>query len=200
MLLVPQTAAAASMVLCVVLRFSCFFLALLVVVWLCCIVWFCLSHLRGGHDTSFYLFILFVSLSLSLFSVIAWATLLTALQCSISVSWFCDYRACISLGGRMARTLGVSNPTEGAALLGWNVSERLSSTREELPVSNDNLTSIMVLALVHGNIGRVARQNFFEVTFRVRFWAPHVKSSEKFPAPLPWDASCAGCRRVERTV
>ena len=39
--------------------------------------------------------------------VIALSTLLAALQCSISVlSWFCDYRACISLGGRIDTDTG----------------------------------------------------------------------------------------------
>ena len=33
--------------------------------------------------------------------VIALSTLLTALQCSTSVSCFCDRRACISLGGKI---------------------------------------------------------------------------------------------------
>ena len=36
-------------------------------------------------------------------------------------------------------------------------------------ISNDNLTSIMVLVLVHGNIGPVARAIFFKVMFRVRY-------------------------------
>ena len=38
------------------------------------------------------------------------STMLTTLVCSISVSWFCDHRACISLGGRIGTdtgTLGV---------------------------------------------------------------------------------------------
>ena len=50
----------------------------------------CLSHLRGGHDTSFVFFMnllitLFASVSFVLLSVIALSTLLTALQCSICV-------------------------------------------------------------------------------------------------------------------
>ena len=62
------------------------------------LVLFCLSHLRGEHDTSIiYLFYcvtcFFVSFDLS---VIALSTLITALQCSISVSWFCDHRPGIS--------------------------------------------------------------------------------------------------------
>ena len=55
-----------------------------------------------------------------------------------------------------------SHPTVGVALLGPSVSGRLSS-REELPVNNDNFTSIIVLVLVHRNIGRVAREHFFKV-------------------------------------
>ena len=38
--------------------------------------------------------------------VIALSTLLTAIQCSISVSWFCNHRACISLGGRIGTETG----------------------------------------------------------------------------------------------
>ena len=86
------------------------------------------------HFFLFNLFNFFVSLSLSFFSVcqririaissicmpclsyparwpvIALSTLITALQRSISVSWFCDHRACISLiniNEGSARRLGV---------------------------------------------------------------------------------------------
>ena len=90
---------------------------------------------------------------------------------------------------------GYCHPTVEVALFGWNVSERLSPSREELPVCNDNFTSIMVLVLAHWGVGRVARTNFFEVMFRVRYWAPHVKSSEIFPSPSPWDDSIA-CKRT----
>ena len=54
-----------------------------------------------------------------------------------------------------------SHGTVGLALLGPNVSERLRSSREELPVSNDNFTSKIVLVLAHRNIGRVSRAIFF---------------------------------------
>ena len=54
-----------------------------------------------------------------------------------------------------------SHPTVGVAPLGPSVSERLSSSREELPVSNDNFTSKIVLVLAHRNIGRVSRAIFF---------------------------------------
>ena len=48
----------------------------------------------------------------------------------------------------------------------------------------------MVSGLVHGDVGRVAPTNFFEVMVRMRFWAPRVKSSENYASPLPpWDAS-----------
>ena len=105
-------------VLFVVLRFSCPFLSLLVV--------FCLLHIYmllycfvlsvtspGGHDTSFYylfiylfiiLFVLFVSSVV--ISAVALSTLITALQCSISASSFCEHRACISLGGRIGTDTG----------------------------------------------------------------------------------------------
>ena len=45
------------------------------------------------------------------------------------------------------------------------------------------------LFLAHRNVVQVARINFFGVMFQVRYWAPHVKSSEIFAAPLPWDDS-----------
>ena len=63
-----------------------------------------------------------------------------------------------------------SHPTVGVALSGSNVSERLGSSREELPGSNDIFTSKMVLVLLiaHRRAGRVARTNFFELMFRVR--------------------------------
>ena len=48
---------------------------------------------------------------------------------------------------------------------------------------------VFVLVLAHRNVGRVARTNFFDVVFRVRYWAPHFRSSDIFAAPLPWDDS-----------
>ena len=47
----------------------------------------------------------------------------------------------------------------------------------------------MFLRLAHWTVGRVALTNFFEVIFRMRYWAPHVKSSANSASPLPWDAS-----------
>ena len=47
----------------------------------------------------------------------------------------------------------------------------------------------MVSGLAHGNVGGVARTTFFETMFRMKYWAPHVRSSENFAAPLPWDDS-----------
>ena len=38
--------------------------------------------------------------------VIPLSTLLTTLVCSISVSWFCHHRACITLGGRIGTDTG----------------------------------------------------------------------------------------------
>ena len=61
MLLVPQTAAASSKVLFVVLRFFCPFLSLLVVLRFFCHV------LRGGHDTSSFFFFLIHLFLLSVF-------------------------------------------------------------------------------------------------------------------------------------
>ena len=57
----------------------------------------------------------------------------------------------------------------GAELFGSNVSDRLSSSSEELPVSNENLTSAMDSVLAHRNVARVARTSFFEVMLRVRY-------------------------------
>ena len=118
----------------VVLRFSCPFLSLLVVFCFlrCCIVSFCLSHLRGGATPLFYFMFLFFYLfpcpvRFSLCQRIWIATicisylscpvrrsfhcLLTTLVCSISVSWFCNDRACISLRvgrGRIGTDTGCS--------------------------------------------------------------------------------------------
>ena len=102
-------------------------------------VLFCLSITsisEGARHQFFFFFlvlyyfyhVIFVSLSLSFFSVnasgllrsfcmhdvsypvrwhvIALSTLLTALQCSISVSWFCNHRTCICLGGRIGTDTG----------------------------------------------------------------------------------------------
>ena len=117
------------------LRFSCPFLSLLVVFYICCprIVLFCLSHLRGGTTPLFlfygfctwYCFFFVFFLCPFRFSLcqririatwllcriqydgfIALSALLTALQCSISVPWFCDHRACISLRGRIGTDTG----------------------------------------------------------------------------------------------
>ena len=58
-----------------------------------------------------------------------------------------------------------SHPTVGVVLLGPSVSERLSSSHEELPVSHDNFTNIIVLVLAHRNIDRVAGAHSFKVMF-----------------------------------
>ena len=47
-----------------------------------------------------------------------------------------------------------SHPTLGVEIFGSNVADWLSSSREELPVSIDISTSIMVLVLVHTSVGR----------------------------------------------
>ena len=61
-----------------------------------------------------------------------------------------------------------SHPTVGFALFGSNISERLSPSREELPVSNDNFTSKMGAVLADRRVDRVVRTNLFETFFRVR--------------------------------
>ena len=76
----------------------------------------------------------------------------------------------LGLGRRLVSLLPVaqrtkSHPVVGDALFFSDVSERLSSSREELPVSNDNFTSIIVLVPAHRNIGWVARAIFFKVMF-----------------------------------
>ena len=123
MLLLLQSAAAASEVLSLcfgfpVLSFGSWSYSVYAVVVYCCICkvlfcFFCRSHL-GVVRHLFHLFlfisiclfvalfhVLVVSFSLTLL-VLSWHRLLcllltsTALQCSISVSWFSDQRACIS--------------------------------------------------------------------------------------------------------
>ena len=114
MLLVSQTAAAASKVL-YVLRISCIFFSLLVILFcLCCIVLSCLT-LHRWHDTSFFCFILFICyvvyLCISFFSL-PLNCLLCLLHydvtvCGISVlPWFCDHRASIALGGGIGTHTG----------------------------------------------------------------------------------------------
>ena len=85
-------------VLFVVLQFSGPFLSLLVELRLCYFVLFCLSHLRGEHDTSFYLFILFlfVSCLFRSFSLPLHCLLYLLHYNVVSVSSFCDCRACVS--------------------------------------------------------------------------------------------------------
>ena len=118
----------------VVFRFSSPFLSLLVVLCLSCwcTVLFCLSHLRGGARHLFstlYFFISSLVSSSRLFFPSVKASRLLAFVCHtcrirydgkslhclicllrynvVSLSRVCDHRACISLGGEPARTLGV---------------------------------------------------------------------------------------------
>ena len=62
-----------------------------------------------------------------------------------------------------------SHPAVGVALFGSNVSERLSSSREDFPFANGIFTSMMVSVLAHTTVARVARPNFLEVMFRARY-------------------------------
>ena len=64
----------------------------------------------------------------------------------------------------------LGQPTAGVVLFGSNVSQKLSSSREELYSGEyDNFTRTIVLVLAHGSVGQVARTNFFEVMLRVRY-------------------------------
>ena len=47
----------------------------------------------------------------------------------------------------------------------------------------------MILGVAQRNVGRVARTNLFEVSFRMGYWAPHVRSADSLAAALPWDDS-----------
>ena len=62
-----------------------------------------------------------------------------------------------------------SHPAVRVALFGSNVSERLSSSREDFPFANGIFTSMMVSVLAHTTVARVARPNFLEVMFRARY-------------------------------
>ena len=52
----------------------------------------------------------------------------------------------------------MSHPTVGVALCGSNVSEKLSSSCEKLPVSKDNVAIVMLLVVAHRNVGLVANE------------------------------------------
>ena len=64
-----------------------------------------------------------------------------------------------------------------------------SHSSEQLPVNTTILLVYEVFALGRANINvsRVARTILVEaIMFRVRCWAPHVRSSENMAPPLPW--------------
>ena len=61
------------------------------------------------------------------------------------------------------------------------------------PGQYDNFTRMMMLGLAHQNAGRVAPMNFVQAMSPIRYWAPHVRSSENSAAPLPWDDSFVIC-------
>ena len=63
---------------------------------------------------------------------IALSTLLIALQCIISVSWFCDHRACISSGGRVGTDTGRAGYYENTHIL-TAVGCQIDSSRPVLP-------------------------------------------------------------------
>ena len=115
----------------VVLRFSCPSLSSLVGLCFLVLLFSFACHISGGALHLFILFLFYIcfyfpvgflyflscrriwiaSICMSYLSypvrwqVIALSTLLTALQCSISVSCLCDHRACI-LGGRLGTDTG----------------------------------------------------------------------------------------------
>ena len=53
--------------------------------------------------------------------------------------------------------------------------------------SVENFTRVMVQRLAHTSAGRLARTNFFQVLYRVIYWATNVRGSGTSGAPLPWD-------------
>ena len=66
----------------------------------------------------------------------------------------------------------MTHPTVGVARFDSNVSERLSSLREELPVSTVILLTyrlLLGLLIAHRKVDRVVPTNFFEVMFRMRY-------------------------------
>ena len=64
----------------------------------------------------------------------------------------------------------VSHPTVGVALFRPKVSDQLSSSSEELPVGMKIYSYIRFRTMIaHTSAGRVARTNFFQVLYRVRY-------------------------------
>ena len=63
-----------------------------------------------------------------------------------------------------------SHPTVGVARFGPKVSDRLSSLSEEQGLGWKKITRIFVLGLLaYTSAGQVARTNFFQILYRVRF-------------------------------
>ena len=80
---------------------------------------------------------------------------------------------------------GLNHPTVGFALFGTNVSERLGPSREELPVSNDNFTSVItVLVLALRNVGLRERISRSHVSGEILSSRQELRN---FAAPLPRD-------------
>ena len=85
----------------------------------------------------------------------------------------------------------MSHPTVGVARLGSKVSDRLNSLSEELAVG------MKKLLVYHGIRFRTSAylwrsggaNNFFQVLYQVRYWAPALRGSGTSGAPLPWDGS-----------
>ena len=66
----------------------------------------------------------------------------------------------------------------------------LKGLSEELPVRMKKITRILVLGPAHTRAGRVARTNFFDVLYPVRYRAPNVGGSGTSGAPpQQWDGS-----------
>ena len=57
----------------------------------------------------------------------------------------------------------------GVARFGSTGFEQLSSSKSGTTSLHDIFTDMMVLVQAHGNVGRVARTNLFEVMFPVRY-------------------------------
>ena len=75
-----------------------------------------------------------------------------------------------------------SHPTVGAAFFGIKRSWTVELLWWGTIVWYDHFTSVFFLGLEDRNVDRVVRTKILEVKFRVRYWAPHVRSPGAFAA------------------
>ena len=140
----------------------------------CCVVLFCLSHLRKGDDTSFSFYVFRYLFFSAVLFIVALSTLPPQLQRSTSMSWFCDHKTYIFLGG------GVVTDTVSAGC--WPV-ERTVNCEEHTQwrtfvceiittIETDTYAGIPGETADHSRCGRRANQNVKVVQpffcFRVR--------------------------------